>query len=596
MLVAMRVSVAQDATDQVLSATTTQEIKQFFQTQTTEACGATDCQLTVDKLGFTVATNPTRGVDGASWLFDVTVDIPMPDNARSMVVKESFRLTRSFLQARLLEQNPPLGFSIDTYLITYRADTSRPAVCGDNILNNIETCDDGNTMDGDGCSSTCTLEAGYTCYGARRETADVLGKMTAWTTDTNGKKTLSVLQDDEKCLRDDITLADNRVWVPADWIASYSTNSPPVDVDMLPPMGYYARRFCQRTFPAPVFYEFVNSCIPTGVDECSRGESECDHNAFCEEPADGVGYTCECDEKFFVSALDGRACAKDGVEVQLTMGGPIGLGADVGSASFDEGMSLITQARRRLMLRLLQGGDYLNDRSNEALLIEGVRRYPIALKQNQVTTPGPMFGRALWTFVLRAPDIHLNMANMAAAGNMFDQINTWTTLFSDLVDNSGQPLVVVNSVGQCSNDRRRTCSAADDTCLDGSVCDQNSPDFVMSLLMGGGSAAPLLVGSSGMDVMSVDYDITLSAFNVRMRYDNSVSGVIDAVFVSHMGANQDPFLLPTFNSDEFPCLPLGNGFFQNQRDNSGVCSGYVGVCSAFFVRLFVEYCCMTVVV
>jgi hypothetical protein len=222
------------------------------------------------------------------------------------------------------------------------------------------------------------------------------------------------------------------------------------------------------------------------------------------------------------------------------------------------------------MARLLQTGDYLNDGSSEALLLEGVRRYPIALKKNIVTENGPMFNRALWTFVLRAPDIHLNMANMAMTGNIFDQMGTWTALFADMTDADNEPQVVVNSVGQCSNDRGRTCSAADATCLSGAACDENSPDFVMSKLTGGGSAAPLLVESSGMDVMSVDYDITQAAFNIRMRYDNTVTGVIDTVFVSHMGVNQDPLFLPTFNSDEFPCLPLGTGLFQNQRDNSGV--------------------------
>ena len=160
---------------------------------------------------------------------------------------------------------------------------------------------------------------------------------------------------------------------------------------------------------------------------------------------------------------------------------------------------------------------------------------------------------------------------MAMTGNIFDQNSTWTSLFVDQ-DTNGQPKIVVNSVGQCSNDRRRTCSAADATCLAGAACDELSPDFIMSKLTGGGSAAPLLVGSSGMDVMSVDYDITQAAFNIRMRYDNAVPGVIDTVFVSHMGVGQDPLFLPTFNSDEFPCLPLGTGVFQNQRDNSGVCA------------------------
>ncbi|HEX7488165.1 MAG TPA: DUF4215 domain-containing protein, partial [Anaeromyxobacteraceae bacterium] len=35
--------------------------------------------------------------------------------------------------------------------------------CGDGVLIAPETCDDGNTQDGDGCSSTCHLEVGYGC-------------------------------------------------------------------------------------------------------------------------------------------------------------------------------------------------------------------------------------------------------------------------------------------------------------------------------------------------------------------------------------------------------------------------------------------------
>src|SRR5206468_920940 len=35
--------------------------------------------------------------------------------------------------------------------------------CGDGRLGYGEYCDDGNTTNNDGCSSTCTLEKGYTC-------------------------------------------------------------------------------------------------------------------------------------------------------------------------------------------------------------------------------------------------------------------------------------------------------------------------------------------------------------------------------------------------------------------------------------------------
>jgi len=34
-------------------------------------------------------------------------------------------------------------------------------VCGNGIIDVGETCDDGNTIDGDGCSSTC--QSGPTC-------------------------------------------------------------------------------------------------------------------------------------------------------------------------------------------------------------------------------------------------------------------------------------------------------------------------------------------------------------------------------------------------------------------------------------------------
>ena len=36
-------------------------------------------------------------------------------------------------------------------------------VCGDGFKDNIEACDDGNLIDGDGCSSTCKIELGWTC-------------------------------------------------------------------------------------------------------------------------------------------------------------------------------------------------------------------------------------------------------------------------------------------------------------------------------------------------------------------------------------------------------------------------------------------------
>ena len=38
-------------------------------------------------------------------------------------------------------------------------------VCGDGLVTNPEACDDGNIIDEDGCSATCTLESGWNCTG-----------------------------------------------------------------------------------------------------------------------------------------------------------------------------------------------------------------------------------------------------------------------------------------------------------------------------------------------------------------------------------------------------------------------------------------------
>ena len=38
-------------------------------------------------------------------------------------------------------------------------------------------CDDGNTISGDGCSSTCSIEKGYKCIGATSSTKDTCSEL-----------------------------------------------------------------------------------------------------------------------------------------------------------------------------------------------------------------------------------------------------------------------------------------------------------------------------------------------------------------------------------------------------------------------------------
>jgi cysteine-rich repeat protein len=43
--------------------------------------------------------------------------------------------------------------------------TTTQLICGNGIIEPPQACDDANTTAGDGCSATCTIEAGYTCTG-----------------------------------------------------------------------------------------------------------------------------------------------------------------------------------------------------------------------------------------------------------------------------------------------------------------------------------------------------------------------------------------------------------------------------------------------
>lgn len=46
-----------------------------------------------------------------------------------------------------------------------------PPICGNGVLGSGEGCDDGNSVNGDGCSSSCVVEAGYTCTNSSPSTA-----------------------------------------------------------------------------------------------------------------------------------------------------------------------------------------------------------------------------------------------------------------------------------------------------------------------------------------------------------------------------------------------------------------------------------------
>lgn len=54
----------------------------------------------------------------------------------------------------------------------YGADGNCIETCGDGNNWGLKVCDDGNTRDGDGCSSTCLEENGYMCRGGFQKNKD----------------------------------------------------------------------------------------------------------------------------------------------------------------------------------------------------------------------------------------------------------------------------------------------------------------------------------------------------------------------------------------------------------------------------------------
>jgi len=181
---------------------------------------------------------------------------------------------------------------------TNNTDLHSRDICGDNIVAFGETCDDGNTAAGDGCSQLCALESGYMCYSSLRSSdATAVGTLVKWDLSTDSgthSNVLRVLAAPERCTGGNICQYQHK-WQPEIWAAVYGNSTSNAG---LPPAGYYCSRFCQETFTPPPGYEFDRSCQPTPVNECIRGLTTCDSNAYCLEPPDGIGYACRCDPDF----------------------------------------------------------------------------------------------------------------------------------------------------------------------------------------------------------------------------------------------------------------------------------------------------------
>lgn len=64
---------------------------------------------------------------------------------------------------------------IDLTAIPCVGDPVSCPICGDGVVVGTEACDDGNGLDGDGCSRTCVGEAGFTCTGSPSSCSAICG-------------------------------------------------------------------------------------------------------------------------------------------------------------------------------------------------------------------------------------------------------------------------------------------------------------------------------------------------------------------------------------------------------------------------------------
>ncbi|NBD13085.1 EGF domain-containing protein [Corallococcus silvisoli] len=114
-------------------------------------------------------------------------------------------------------------------------------LCGDGKVSPGEQCDDGNRTSGDGCSSTCSVESGYTCTGQP-----------------------SVCTDINECTNGTAQCSTNAT----------CTNTP----------GSYSCT-CKAGYTG-------NGKTCTDINECTNGTAQCSVNATCTNTAGS--YTCAC--------------------------------------------------------------------------------------------------------------------------------------------------------------------------------------------------------------------------------------------------------------------------------------------------------------
>ena len=410
-------------------------------------------------------------------------------------------------------------------------DTTRPAICGDLVINvEGETCDDGNIEDGDGCSATCTLETGYMCYGSMR--TDPL-----------------ITPASESCTGADICEQATQEWSP--FLYAYKNDDTP------PPVaGWYCKGYCE-SFPVVDGYEMNTDCQLQDINECQRGTASCAQEAYCENkvPAEfnGAGYRCFCDPQYFTSAVEGASCSDSGVEIVIVVASMIPV---------DDPQDELVLLRDQMIVSMVQEGTYITGDITAEAIMEGVEKYPVEVLGYTGTQEG-FEGRNLYQMKIRLPIANANVEAFSAIPFLEGDSDMKNTL-----EIMGQFNVYTRSV--CGNDKDRSCTT-DGDCLSGGVCVHGKPDVDLAVLTAGGSSAPIQTSSSGFELIYVAYDPVQAGWNARVRYDTTDPAVVNVLYLSHVGFPVSPDALGSFNLAEFPCQAPGTGVLEQRREDTVCC-------------------------
>ncbi len=135
-----------------------------------------ELEVTVSGMGYNNWKSTKYKIEGGSEICEDT-----PDHTGKGTWTESFTITAPGspgvydLDLMIYKGDSCSSYSSDWYTLTDGITVTSPAVCGDSSIDSPETCDDGDTEDGDGCSSTCQVESGWECTGEPSSCSEVCG-------------------------------------------------------------------------------------------------------------------------------------------------------------------------------------------------------------------------------------------------------------------------------------------------------------------------------------------------------------------------------------------------------------------------------------